>query len=146
LVEPVAAYVVDTTASDEQLVVEDCCSSKLFVTTYTLVYNMCTLSSPYNGTEQLYERYDGTLRAFAGAYSEILLTDLAASWKPYIFFATVLSKPFKYLDRYYVKHHSLPTIRGKALHVFRAAVDDAYGSTKATSAALSACSIAEEHK
>eukprot|EP00953_Heterococcus_sp_UTEX-ZZ885_P015368 8654-Heterococcus_DN1.PRE.3 len=68
--DPVAAYVVDTTANDEQLVLEDGCSSTLFVTMYTLVYNMCTQRSTYNCSEQLYERYDGTLRAFVGAYSE----------------------------------------------------------------------------
>jgi Cullin family len=131
---------VDTTANDEQLVLEDGCSSTLFVTMYTLVYNMCTQRSTYNCSEQLYERYDGTLRAFVGAYSEVMLTDLTAVWQCYNFFATVLSKPFKYLDRYYIIHHHLPTLRGVSCNVFRSAMDTAYGSADAANAALNECS------
>jgi Cullin family len=147
LIEPIAAYIVDTTADNEQLVVDDSCTPKLFVTSYTLVYNMCTQHDPYNYTQELYKRYDGTLRAFVDAYKEVLLTDLTAAWKSYIFFATVLSKPFKYLDRYYIPHLSLPTLRGVSLNVFRSAMDTAYGSTDAANAALNECSeITEKDK
>jgi hypothetical protein len=145
-IEPIAAYIVDT-ANDEQLAVDACCSPKLFVTAYTLSYNMCTQRSSHNFSGQLFERYIGTLRAFIGAYDEVLLTNLASSWQRYGFFVTVVRKLFIYLDRYYLKHHALPILQVAALRVFRTAIDDAYGSREAADAAVCACSeIADDDK
>jgi Cullin family len=147
LIEPIAAYVVETTADDEQLVVNHSCTLKLFMSAYTLVYNMCVQRAPYNSSKKLYKRYDGTLRAFVGAHRQVLLTDLTVAWQCYSFFATVLSKPFEYLDRKYVKLFSLPTLREVSLNVFRSAMDTAYGSTEAANAAMNECSeITEKDK
>jgi hypothetical protein len=139
-IEPVAAYVVDTTANDEQLAVDDCCSSELFVSTYTLMYTMCTQQPPYNFSDQLYERYIGTIRAFVGAYSKLLGADhLAASWKSCRFLAEVMRKPLCYLDRYYIKHRDLASLQAVALQVFRTAIEAAHGSAEAANAVVAAC-------
>eukprot|EP00953_Heterococcus_sp_UTEX-ZZ885_P003907 2615-Heterococcus_DN1.PRE.5 len=118
-IEPVAAYIA---ADTKELVVN--ISS---ISAYTLVYNMCPLSAPSRLSKQLYERYTGTLNAFVGAYSELLITDLTATWKSYNLFVEAM------LMR-------LPTLQEVALQVFRTAIDDACSSRDLAAAAVNACS------
>jgi predicted metal-binding protein len=100
---------------------------------------MCMRSNGFS--EQLYERYIGTLRAFVrlGACSGSLVTDLGASWKNYSVFADAMVTVFAYLDQRYVPQNNLHCLETVVSEVFRAAIDDAYGSQEAANAAVSAC-------
>jgi hypothetical protein len=131
-IEPVATYIA---ADTKELVVN--ISS---ISAYTLVYNMCPLSAPSRLSKQLYERYTGTLNAFVGAYSELLLTDLTATWKSYNLFVEAMLMVFMRVDRIYRSQQRLPTLQEDALQVFHTAVDDAYSSRELAAAALNACS------
>jgi hypothetical protein len=138
LIDPVAALVAST-ADVSELGMYSCCPGKLWMSTYSLVHNMCAQQSPNNFCEQLYERYIGTLRAFIGAHKEFLIDDLGASLKSCIVFATMMNRGFSYVDRSLQSTKQHQTLQTVTLQEFRAAIDDAYGSREAADAAVSAC-------
>ena len=85
---------------------------------YTTCYNMCTQRSPYNWSEQLYQRHGETicdylsktvLPALKQKSGNALLTELTVRWSNHKIMNKWMRLFFMYLDRYYVKHHSLPT-------------------------------------
>ena len=91
---------------------------KEYVQTYTTCYNMCTQRSPYNWSEQLYQRHGETicdylsktvLPALKQKSGNALLTELTVRWSNHKIMNKWMRLFFMYLDRYYVKHHSLPT-------------------------------------
>mmetsp|Transcript_18871 Transcript_18871/g.23751 ORF Transcript_18871/g.23751 Transcript_18871/m.23751 type:complete len:742 (+) Transcript_18871:80-2305(+) len=114
-------------------------TSKLFaprdyVQTYTTCYNMCTQRSPYNWSEQLYQRHGETignyltgtvLPALRDKHNEYLLRELTRRWGNHKIMNQWMQKFFMYLDRYYVKHHSLPTLTEAGLQNFKDLVYDA---------------------
>ena len=92
---------------------------------------MCTQRSPYNWSRELYQRHGETienyltrtvlpaLRDKTGQGGTILLTELRHRWQNHQIMNKWLKKFFTYLDRYYVKHHSLPTLSQAGLRCFR---------------------------
>ncbi|CAM9374818.1 unnamed protein product, partial [Heterosigma akashiwo] len=114
-------------------------NSKLFapreyVQTYTVCYNMCTQRSPYNWSEQLYQRHGETignyltgtvLPALRNKHNEYLLRELTKRWANHKIMNQWMQRFFMYLDRYYVKHHSLPTLIEAGLQHFKDLVYDA---------------------
>jgi len=109
---------------------------KEYVQTYTTCYNMCTQRSPYNWSEQLYQRHGETicnylnetvLPALKNKRSEYLLKELTERWNNHKIMNKWMQKFFMYLDRYYVKHHSLPTLDVAGLKHFKNLV---YGEVK----------------
>mgnify|MGYP003955605573 CR=1 FL=1 len=79
---------------------------------------MCTQRSPYNWSEQLYQRHGETfnsyltetvLPAMKEKHDEHLLKELVRRWFNHKIMNKWMKKFFLYLDRYYVRHHSLPT-------------------------------------
>lgn len=97
---------------------------------------MCTQRSPYNWSRELYQRHGETieqylttnvlpaLREKTGQGETVLLTELQHRWVNHQIMNKWLKKFFTYLDRYYVKHHSLPTLEQAGLRCFRTNIYD----------------------
>jgi cullin 1 len=97
---------------------------------------MCTQRSPYNWSRELYQRHGETierylsttvlpsLREKVGQGGTMLLTELQTRWINHQIMNKWLKKFFTYLDRYYVKHHSLPTLSQAGLRCFRSQIYD----------------------
>ncbi len=110
-------------------------STSMFSSTSTC-YDMCTQRSPYNWSRELYQRHGETienyltvtvlpaLRDKTGQGGTILLAELQHRWTNHQIMNKWLKKFFTYLDRYYVKHHSLPTLSQAGLRCFRTKIYD----------------------
>mmetsp|Transcript_71001 Transcript_71001/g.199275 ORF Transcript_71001/g.199275 Transcript_71001/m.199275 type:complete len:622 (+) Transcript_71001:189-2054(+) len=108
-------------------------SPKEYVQTYTTCYNMCTQKSPYNWSEQLYQRHgetisrylsDTVLPSLRDQHDEFLLRELTRRWGNHQIMNKWMQKFFMYLDRYYVKHHSLPSLLDAGLKHFKSLIFD----------------------
>eukprot|EP00592_Proboscia_alata_P006262 CAMPEP_0194357350 /NCGR_PEP_ID=MMETSP0174-20130528/4836_1 /TAXON_ID=216777 /ORGANISM="Proboscia alata, Strain PI-D3" /LENGTH=757 /DNA_ID=CAMNT_0039127329 /DNA_START=64 /DNA_END=2337 /DNA_ORIENTATION=- len=120
---------------------------KEYVEIYTTCYDMCTQRSPFNWSRELYDRHGETIQNYlndtvlpvlqekiviwesssstqGSRASEMLLTELQARWKNHQIMNEWLQKFFMYLDRYYVKHHSLPTLIQSGLRIFKTQIYD----------------------
>jgi len=102
-----------------------------YVETYTTCYNMCTQRNPYNWSRELYSRHGETIasyltRAVLPALREKrdsqLLVELKYRWENHVIMNKWLKKFFTYLDRYYVKHNTLPTLSLAGLRHFQTLV------------------------
>lgn len=98
-----------------------------FMPIYTTCYNMCTQRAPFNFSQQLYERHGQTFDAYLAqqvlpslekAHDEVFLSELVKRWQNHKLMNKWMSRFFMYLDRYYVKHHSLPTLEEAGLQSF----------------------------
>jgi cullin 1 len=97
---------------------------------------MCTQRSPYNWSRELYQRHGETIEQYltmhvlpalrdkTGQGGMLLLQELYKRWTNHQIMNKWLKKFFTYLDRYYVKHHSLPTLEQAGLRCFRTHVYD----------------------
>ena len=70
---------------------------------HTLVFNMATQRTPYNWSKDLYNKYCD--------YIQILWEKYRDNPETYLTIAEKIQEPFMYLDRYYVKHYNLPSLR-----------------------------------
>jgi len=105
--------------------------NKDYIKVYTCCYDMCTQRSPYNHSRELYQRHGQTienyltttvlpaLRAKASQGGTILLNELQFRWQNHQIMNKWMTKFFNYLDRFYVKHHSLPTLSQAGLRHFK---------------------------
>src|SRR3569832_154842 len=95
-------------------------------------YDMCTQRSPYNWSRELYQRHGETIETYLTRHvvpalrekssqgsGSLLLTELQQRWVNHQIMNKWLKKFLTYLDRYYVKHHSLPTLSQAGLRCFR---------------------------
>lgn len=99
-------------------------------------YDMCTQRSPYNWSRDLYQRHGETIENYlvktvrpalqdkVSQGGTILLTELQYRWSNHQIMNKWLKKFFTYLDRYYVKHHSLPTLNQAGLKHFKTQIYD----------------------
>eukprot|EP00607_Mallomonas_marina_P010807 CAMPEP_0182421016 /NCGR_PEP_ID=MMETSP1167-20130531/6181_1 /TAXON_ID=2988 /ORGANISM="Mallomonas Sp, Strain CCMP3275" /LENGTH=798 /DNA_ID=CAMNT_0024597697 /DNA_START=51 /DNA_END=2447 /DNA_ORIENTATION=+ len=103
-------------------------SNKEYASTYTICYNMCTQKSPFNWSEQLYIRHGQTISvylervvfpALKDRHDEFLLKELVRRWENHKVMNKWMQKFFMYLDRYYVKYHSLPSLAESGLGHFK---------------------------
>lgn len=97
---------------------------------------MCTQRAPHNWSRELYQRHGETIESYlknhvlpglrdkSGQGGTVLLTELQHRWSNHQIMNKWLQKFFTYLDRYYVKHHSLPTLTEAGLRCFRTHVYD----------------------
>jgi cullin 1 len=97
---------------------------------------MCTQRSPYNWSRELYQRHGETIERYlttmvltalrdkTGQGGTVLLTELQSRWVNHQIMNKWLKRFFTYLDRYYVKHHSLPTLSQAGLRCFRTHIYD----------------------
>ncbi|TMW55882.1 hypothetical protein Poli38472_008530 [Pythium oligandrum] len=104
-----------------------------FMPIYTTCYNMCTQRAPYNFSQQLYERHGGTfdtylehqvLPSLEKAIDEVFLYEVVKRWQNHKLMNKWMTRFFMYLDRYYVKHHSLPSLDEAGLDSFKRVVFD----------------------
>lgn len=107
-----------------------------YVNIYTTCYDMCTQRAPYNWSSELYQRHGETIERYltsnvlpalrdkTGQGGTILLTELQNRWLNHQIMNKWLKKFFTYLDRYYVKHHSLPTLSQAGLRCFKTNIYD----------------------
>lgn len=98
---------------------------------------MCTQRSPFNWSRELYQRHGETIDRYlkekvlpalldkTGQGGTILLTELRHRWINHQIMNKWLKRFFTYLDRYYVKHHSLPTLEQAGMRCFRTTIYDA---------------------
>lgn len=108
-------------------------SNREYVNIYTICYNMCTQRSPYNWSEQLYQRHgqqlsrylqDNILPKLKNKHDEFLLHELVKSGENHKIMNKWYKNFFMYLDRYYVRYHSLPTLEDAGLKYFKSIVFD----------------------
>lgn len=105
--------------------------NKDYIKVYTLCYDMCTQRSPYNHSRELYQRHGETIehyltqnvlpsiRSKVPQGGTILLNELQFRWSNHQVMNKWMTKFFNYLDRFYVKHHSLPTLNQAGLKQFK---------------------------
>lgn len=103
---------------------------------YTICYNMCTQKSPFNWSEQLYQRHGETianylsrkvlpaLREKPQGQDEMLLSEFVTRGSNHLVMNQWHKKFFMYLDRYHVKYHQLPTLEDAGLRHFKTIVFD----------------------
>ena len=100
---------------------------------FRICYNMCTQRSPYNWSEQLYQRHGETIATYltnhvlpvlANRHDEFLLKELVSRGENHKIMNKWLKNFFMYLDRYYVKYHSLPTLEDAGVRHFKTLVFD----------------------
>jgi len=105
----------------------------LFSQAYTKCYNMCTQRTPDNYSDELYDRHGKTIENYLKANvskalkekrDEYLLKEMVTRWDQHVIMDKWMRKFFMYLDRYYVKHHSIPTLHEAGLEKFRTIVFD----------------------
>lgn len=107
-----------------------------YITVYTCCYDMCTQRAPYNHSRELYQRHGETivnyldtkvlpaLRYKASQGGTILLNELQLRWSNHQIMNKWMTKFFNYLDRFHVKHHSLPTLSQAGLKHFKEHIYD----------------------
>lgn len=119
-----------------------------YVNIYTVCYDMCTQRSPYNYSRELYNRHGETierylttkvlpaLREKVGQGGTLLLSELKHRWANHQIMNKWLKKFFSYLDRYFVVHHTLPSLLDAGLRHFKTQVYEEV-KTDATNAVIS---------
>lgn len=97
---------------------------------------MCTQRYPYNWSRELYQRHGETIKRYLtdtvipilrdkiGQGGPVLLQELQQRWINHQIMNQWLEKFFMFLDRYYVKQHSLPTLAQAGLRCFHTHVYD----------------------
>ncbi|GAB5036521.1 cullin protein 1 [Nannochloropsis oceanica] len=104
-----------------------------YVHIYTICYNMCTQRNPFNWSEQLYAKHNETisnyltqtvLPSLRDHHSEFLLVEVKRRWENHKIMNEWMRKFFMYLDRYYVKHNSLPSLHVSGIKFFKEQVYD----------------------
>ena len=92
---------------------------------------MCTQRAPYNHSQELYSKHGETIRDYLnrkvlpairnkGSSGGVpLLQELKFRWENHTIMNKWYSKFFTYLDRFYVKHHSLPSLSQAGLTAFK---------------------------
>jgi len=104
---------------------------KEYISIYTICYNMCTQRSPFNWSEQLYQKHGEQISAFLiscvvpklqNQRDEFLLQQLVKSGDNHKIMNKWYRLFFAYLDRYYVKYHALPSLEDAGLAHFKTLV------------------------
>lgn len=94
---------------------------------------MCTQRSPYNWSDQLYQRHGETitnyltskvLPALKERHGEFLLVELVKRESNHSVMNKWLKTFFQYLDRYHVKYHALPLLTDAGLRLFKTIIFD----------------------
>ena len=103
-------------------------TSEEYMNFYTIVYNMCTQKNPYDFSQQLYQRYRDSFTGYISdkvapvlleKNSEAMLHELTLRWENHKLMVRLLSRIFKYLDRYYVSRYNLDYLNDVGLMCFR---------------------------
>lgn len=94
-------------------------TAKEYSELYSTCYNMCTQKPPNNWAEQLYNRYSQSIKeylqravlpAIQDKHDEPMLHEFVKRWGNHKVMVRFLTRLFTYLDRFYVKRVSAPTL------------------------------------
>lgn len=97
---------------------------------------MCTQRAPYNHSQQLYANHGEIIKSYLeravlpaiklkqSTGGVPLLEELKFRWDNHVIMNKWYSKFFAYLNRYYVKHHSLPDLTQAGLTSFKTNIYD----------------------
>ena len=94
---------------------------------------MCTQRTPYNWSVDLYKRHGEAVSAYLTSQvlsslksksDSFLLIELKQRWGNHLIMNKWMRQFFMYLDRYYVKHHSVPPLALAGLKHFKNLVFD----------------------
>eukprot|EP01038_Epipyxis_sp_PR26KG_P011634 gene11634-15584_t len=108
-------------------------SNQDYMLVYTTCYNMCTQKTPFNWSEQLYQRHGETianylskvvLPALNGKRDTFLLSEFVLRGENHNVMNKWYKMFFTYLDRYHVKYHQLPSLEEAGLKQFKTVVYD----------------------
>ena len=112
-------------------------SNKEKMECYNVIYKMCTQHAPHNWSEQLYKRHNDRVERylFANVLPELekisprrggvyLLKELNKRFDNHKRMTKFLQVTFQYVDRYYVKYHTLPSLKEKCQQLFKDIVFD----------------------
>jgi cullin 1 len=100
---------------------------------YATCYNMCTQKPPNNWAEQLYNRYAQSIKeylqravlpAIQDKHDEPMLHEFVKRWQNHKVMVRFLTRLFTYLDRFYVKRVSAPTLNEVGVNSFLEIVFD----------------------
>jgi len=103
-------------------------TSEEYMSFYTIVYNMCTQKNPYDFSQELYQRYRDSFTNYISEKvapvlleknGEAMLHELTQRWENHKLMVRLLSRIFKYLDRYYVSRYNLDFLNDVGLMCFR---------------------------
>lgn len=117
---------------------ESAFTSEEYMNFYTIVYNMCTQKNPYDYSSDLYRKYRESFASYVEAKvapvlleknGEAMLHELTIRWENHKLMVRLLSRIFKYLDRYYVSRYNLDYLKDVGLMCFR---DIVYNEIKPT--------------
>ncbi|QDZ21749.1 cullin [Chloropicon primus] len=107
---------------------ESAFTSEEYMSFYTIVYNMCTQKNPYDFSQELYQRYRDSFTGYISERvapalqeknGEAMLHELTMRWENHKLMVRLLSRIFKYLDRYYVSRYNLDYLNDVGLMCFR---------------------------
>ena len=96
---------------------------------------MCTQRQPNDFSEELYNRYRNVIKHYLEnhvvgnvdkKHEEILLRELVKRWDHHLDMVKILSRLFKYLDRYYVQRHSREALEEQGVLCFKESVYDKF--------------------
>ncbi|KAG6537039.1 hypothetical protein ZIOFF_002117 [Zingiber officinale] len=103
---------------------------------YTRIHDMCIQRSPHDTTEKLYTKYKEVIMEYITSvvlpslkdkHDEFLLRELVIRWSNHKVMSKWLSRFFSYLNRFFIKRNSLPSLDEVAFTCFR---DQVYKETK----------------
>ncbi|KAL6214830.1 hypothetical protein ACLB2K_014262 [Fragaria x ananassa] len=95
---------------------------------WSTIYTMCTQKSPYDYSQQLYDKYREAFEEYITTtvmpslrekHDEFMLRELVQRWANHKIMVRWLSRFFHYLDRYFIVRRSLPALNEVGLSCFR---------------------------
>ncbi|CAN8062964.1 unnamed protein product [Agarophyton chilense] len=99
---------------------------------YTTVYKMCIQKTPRSYAKDLYQRVQGTLKAYLRSSclpaiqrttgEESMLRELRRRWSNHKLMVKWVTRTFSYIDRYYVKRNEEPSLEHAGYMCFRVEV------------------------
>jgi len=104
-------------------------SHREYMDIYTVCYQMCTQTSPHNYSDKLYEYYNKSITEYLTDVvlpsirkqppGELFLREFHKRWVNHKNMTEWMRKFFMYLDRFYIKHHHLPSLQETGIALFR---------------------------
>ncbi|KAI3872753.1 hypothetical protein MKX03_028934, partial [Papaver bracteatum] len=101
---------------------------------YDIIFTMCTQLPPHDYSKQVYKRYKGVYKNYLQSIvlpsiqekhdDASMLHELVMRWARYKVLVRKLSRWFSYLDRYYISHRGLPTIKAVGFNCFEKIVGE----------------------
>ncbi|KAK4265730.1 hypothetical protein QN277_026747 [Acacia crassicarpa] len=102
-------------------------STEHYLMLYSIIFNMCTQRDPQDYPQQLYDKYresfeeyiaSTVLPALREKHDEFMLRELVKRWANHKIMVRWMSHSFQYLERYFIRRMSLPSLNVVGLTCF----------------------------